>query len=168
MAQQRRRDDAFTQQQQDPERRRGLTMTHAVGAAHSTEARGRIGVDTIGADAAPPDRVDGDARENRRARYAELIASAQTEMDRLHDQIRGSGYAVLLTDATGAVLYQTCDSNVPEVGLERMGPGVAVRGVGEEVIAVLDAACVGSAATRASHLHMMALINLSAHIIEKC
>jgi transcriptional regulator of acetoin/glycerol metabolism len=142
-------------------------MTHAVGAGRLTDNRRRVSVDALGAEAAPHD-LEGDARENRRARYAELIAIAQAEMDRLHEQIRGSGYAVLLTDATGAVLYEKCDANVPSTALERMGPGVPVRGVGQEVIAVLDAACVGSAATRASHLHMMALINVSAHIIEKC
>jgi transcriptional regulator of acetoin/glycerol metabolism len=143
-------------------------MTQAVGAGRLSDGRGRIGADAFGADAARHDLIAGDARENRRARYAELIAIAQAEMDRLHEQIRGSGYAVLLTDATGAVLYEKFDSNLQNATLERMGPGVPVRGVGQEVIAVLDAACVGSSATRASHLHMMALINLSAHLIEKC
>ena len=143
-------------------------MTHAAEAGHLPESRRRVGADGFGTDTAPLDLIDGDARENRRARYAELIAIAQAEMDRLHEQIRGSGYAVLLTDTAGAVLYEKCDSNLSSATLERMGPGVPVRGVGQEIIAVLDAACVGSAATRASHLHMMALINLSAHIIEKC
>jgi len=145
-------------------------MAHAVGAGagHSTQSRRRIGVDAFAGEPAPADVMDVDARENRRARYAELIAIAQTEMDRLHDQIRGSGYAVLLTDATGAVLYEKLDPSMPDVALERMGPGVAVRGAAEEVIAVLDAACLASTATRASHLHMMALITMSAHIIEKC
>jgi sigma-54 dependent transcriptional regulator, acetoin dehydrogenase operon transcriptional activator AcoR len=73
-----------------------------------------------------------------------------------------------LADAAGAVLYEKFDSSMPNVPLERMGPGVAVRGAGEEVIAVLDAACLGSTATRAGHLHMMALISASAHFIEKC
>jgi transcriptional regulator of acetoin/glycerol metabolism len=127
-----------------------------------------MGVEPCGAGATAPDLVDGDARDNRRARYAELIAVAQTEMDRLHDQIRGSGYAVLLTDATGVVLYEMLDSSAPNVALERMGPGVPVRGAGQEVIALLDAACMPATATRASHLHMMALISLSAHLIEKC
>ncbi|HEY4873081.1 MAG TPA: sigma-54-dependent Fis family transcriptional regulator [Steroidobacteraceae bacterium] len=136
-------------------------MTHAVGADNSTQSRRGTG-------ATPLDLVDGDARENRRARYAELIAVAQTEMDRLHDQIRGSGYAVLLTDATGVVLYEKPDSSAPAVSLERMGPGVPVRGAGQEVIALLDAACMPATATRASHLHMMALISLSAQLIEKC
>src|SRR5580704_8304849 len=141
-------------------------MTHVVGAG--LHGRRRVGVDSFGADAVAPNLLDADARENRRARYAELIAIAQTELDRLHEQIRGSGYAVLLTDAAGAVLYEKSDSSVPNLALERMGPGVAIRGAGQEVIAVLDAACMPSTATRASHLHMMALISLSAHLIEKC
>src|ERR1700722_19003636 len=138
-------------------------MTHALGADKSAQGRRGIGVG-----ATPPDLMDGDARENRRARYAELIAVAQAEMDRLHDQIRGSGYAVVLTDATGVVLYEKPDASAPNVALERMGPGVPVRGAGQEVIALLDAACMPATATRASHLHMMALISLSAHLIEKC
>src|SRR3984957_20249824 len=136
-------------------------MTHAVGADNSTQSRRGTG-------ATPLDLVDGGARENGRATEAQLIAVAQTEMDRLHDQIRGSGYAVLLTDATGVVLYEKPDSSAPAVSLERMGPGVPVRGAGQEVIALLDAACMPATATRASHLHMMALISLSAHLIEKC
>ena len=142
-------------------------MTNAVGAADLVHGRRAVGVEPFSANAAA-DLVDADARENRRARYAELIAIAQTEMDRLHEQIRGSGYAVLLTDATGAVLYEKFDSSLPNVTLERMGPGVPVRGAGEEVFAVLDAACLPATATRASHLHMMALISVSAHLIEKC
>jgi transcriptional regulator of acetoin/glycerol metabolism len=141
-------------------------MTHVVGAG--LHGRRRVGVDTFGADAVAADLLDVDARDNRRARYAELIAIAQTEMDRLHEQIRGSGYAVVLTDAAGAVLYEKFDSGVPNLALERMGPGVPVRGAGQEILGVLDAACLPSTATRASHLHMMALISLSAHIIEKC
>ena len=143
-------------------------MTHAIGANNSALGRRAIGVEPYGAAVAPADLVDGDARENRRARYAELIAVAQTEMDRLHDQIRGSGYAVLLTDATGVLLYEKLDPSAPNAALERMGPGVPVRGAGQEVIALLDAACVPATATRASHLHMMALISVSAQLIEKC
>ncbi|HSY07911.1 MAG TPA: sigma-54-dependent Fis family transcriptional regulator [Steroidobacteraceae bacterium] len=140
-------------------------MTHAVGAGHGSRP---VGVDAFGGAAASAAEVEGGRRENHRARYAELIAIAQSEIDRLQEQIRGSGYAVLLTDAAGEVLYEKFDSSLPKVPLERMGPGVAVRGPGAEIVAVLDAACLAGTATRASHLHMLALINLSAHIIEKC
>src|SRR5476651_2674932 len=59
-------------------------------------------------------------------------------------------------------------SSVVNKALERMRSGVAIRGVGREVIAVLDAACEGSSATRASHLHMLALLSACAQLIEKC
>jgi sigma-54 dependent transcriptional regulator, acetoin dehydrogenase operon transcriptional activator AcoR len=143
-------------------------MTHALGAGNPAQGRRGPGVDAFGTAATSADLIDGDARDNRRARYAELIAVAQAEIDRLHEQIRGSGYAVLLTDSTGVVLYEKLDAKASNVALERMGPGVPVRGAGQEVIALLDAACVPQTATRASHLHMMALISLSAQLIEKC
>src|SRR5476651_1695513 len=143
-------------------------MTQAVGAGHFADGRRKAGVDALGAESARPDLVDAHLRDDRRARYAELIGIASAEMDRLHDQIRGSGYALMLFDVSGTLLYEKHAAAAPGAALERMGPGVPVRGAGQEVIAVLDAACVASAATRASHLHMMALISLSAHIIEKC
>src|ERR1700681_4146072 len=105
-----------------------LTMTHAVEAGHAARTRRTSGADTFGADGAPADLIDGERAANRRTRYCELIAIAQMEMDRLHEQIRGSGYAVVLTDALGAVLYEKLDSSTPDAPLERMGPGVAVRG----------------------------------------
>jgi transcriptional regulator of acetoin/glycerol metabolism len=142
-------------------------MTQAAGAGHFADGRRRAGVDGVAADVARPD-LDADLRDDRRARYAELIAIASAEMDRLHDQIRGSGYALVLADVSGTILYEKGATGVPGAPLERMGPGVPVRGAAQEVIAILDAACAGAAATRASHLHMMALISLSAHIIEKC
>jgi transcriptional regulator of acetoin/glycerol metabolism len=111
---------------------------------------------------------EGEAQENRRARFAELLSVAHAEIERLGEQIRGSGYALVLTDSLGALLYEKADSSTPGVPRERMGPGVAIRGAEEEVIAVLDAACAPASATRASHLHMMALITQAAHLIEKC
>jgi transcriptional regulator of acetoin/glycerol metabolism len=142
-------------------------MTQAIGAGHFADGKHRGGVDALGADAARPD-LDANLRDDRRARYADLIAIASAEMDRLHDQIRGSGYSLLLADISGTLLYEKAAMGPPGAQLERMGPGIPVRGAGQEVIAILDAACVASAATRASHLHMLALISLSAHIIEKC
>jgi transcriptional regulator of acetoin/glycerol metabolism len=108
------------------------------------------------------------ALENRRARHGELVAIASAEMDRLHDLIRGSGYALVLTDTDGAALYETRDASLLSMPLEPMRPGVQIRGAGREVVAVLDAACVAAAASRASHLHMMALLSTAAQLIEKC
>jgi transcriptional regulator of acetoin/glycerol metabolism len=45
---------------------------------------------------------------------------------------------------------------------------VPIRGPVDDVIAVLDASCIGSHDTRATQMHTMALVRLSAHIIEKC
>jgi transcriptional regulator of acetoin/glycerol metabolism len=142
-------------------------MTQAIGAGRFVDGRQRGAVDALG-DAERPDFIDTNLREDRRARYADLIAIASAEMDRLHDQIRGSGYALVLSDISGTLLYEKAATVPAGAQLERMGPGIPVRGAGQEVIAVLDAACVASSATRASHLHMLALISLSAHIIEKC
>ena len=139
-------------------------MTHAVEARHLHQAY----ADTFAAGAAPQNVVGADALENRRALSRSSSPSQLRRMDRLHEQIRGSGYALVLTDAHGAVLYEKQDASLVNKPLERMRSGVAIRGVGREVIAVLDAACVGSTATRASHLHMMALISACAHLIEKC
>src|SRR5471030_1569565 len=139
-------------------------MTHAVEARHLHRAY----ADALAPGSAPQNVLDADALENRRARYAQVVAIATFELDRLHAQIRGSGYALVLTDADGAVLYEKQDASLLNKPLERMRSGVAIRGVGREVIAVLDAACGGATATRASHLHMVALISACAHLIEKC
>jgi transcriptional regulator of acetoin/glycerol metabolism len=139
-------------------------MTYAVEARHLHRAY----ADSFAPGAAPKNVVGADVIENRRARFAQLIAIASPEMDRLYDQIRGSGYALVLTDADGALLYEKPDASLVSKALERMRSGVPIRGVGREVIAVLDAACEGSTATRASHLHMLALLSACAQVIEKC
>jgi sigma-54 dependent transcriptional regulator, acetoin dehydrogenase operon transcriptional activator AcoR len=142
-------------------------MTHASEARHLHDSQRRAYADAFAPGSAQA-VIDADALENRRARYAQLVSIATCEMDRLHEQIRGSGYALVLTDAHGAVLYQKLDADLEHKALEPMRPGVAIRGAAREVIAVLDAACVGAEATRASHLHMMALISTCARLIEKC
>ena len=136
-------------------------MTQAVGAGRPAEMTRRIGFKRLGVQ-------EGEAQENRRARFAQLISIAQAQIDLLGEQVRGSGYALLLIDGLGGLLYERVDSSTPGVPRERMGPGVAIRGPEEEVIAVLDAACAPASATRASHLHMMALLTQAAHLIEKC
>jgi sigma-54 dependent transcriptional regulator, acetoin dehydrogenase operon transcriptional activator AcoR len=143
-------------------------MTHASEAAHPTEGQRRTYVDAFAPGSAPPNVSDVGALENRRARHGELVAIAAAEMDRLHEQIRGSGYALMLTDTDGAVLYETRDASLLNKPLEAMRPGVPIRGAGREAIAMLEAACIASAASRASHLHMMALLSVSAQLVEKC
>src|SRR5581483_9361151 len=52
----------------------------------------------------PPARADQPGAA--RARSDELIAIAAREMDRLHEQIREAGCALLLTDSNGAILHE--------------------------------------------------------------
>ncbi|MFT4045168.1 MAG: hypothetical protein QM661_00555 [Solimonas sp.] len=48
-------------------------------------------------------------RGSSKARHDELVDIARAEMDALYDQISGSGYALLLTDANGVILNEKAD-----------------------------------------------------------
>src|ERR1700741_1674661 len=50
-----------------------------------------------------PDSNDPRAPADRRGQYHHLVGIASNETDRLYDQIAGSGYALLLTDAAGII-----------------------------------------------------------------
>jgi transcriptional regulator of acetoin/glycerol metabolism len=165
-------------------------------------------------DPARPDApmvIEARALADRREQYADLMQIGTAEVDRLYDQISGSGYALLLTDASGIILYEKVDPTLKDVfrgaglvpgadwseksrGTNGMGTclaegkpvtvhrndhfythhigltcfGVPIRGPVDDLIAVLDASCIGSHDTRATQTHTMALVRLSAHIIEKC
>jgi len=157
-----------------------------------------------------PNVIDTRALADRRAQYSDLVRIASAEIDRLYEQIAGSGYALVLTDATGIILYEKVDPTLKDLfrgagivpgadwseksrGTNGMGTclaerkpvtvhrndhfythhigltcfGVPIRGPVDDLVAVLDASCVG-AHDRGMHTHTMALVNLSAHIIEKC
>jgi len=143
-------------------------MTHPVEAAHLSDSPHRSHADAFAQRAPVPGSADAGTLENRRARHGELVAIAAAEMDRLHDQIRGSGYALVLTDTEGASLYETLDATLINKPLEPIRAAVAIRTAAREVSAHLDGVCLASAASRASHLHMAALIGATARIIEKC
>jgi transcriptional regulator of acetoin/glycerol metabolism len=158
-----------------------------------------------------PNIIDTRALADRRDQFAELVRIATAEIDRLYDQISGSGYALLLTDASGIILYEKVDPTLREIfrgaglvpgadwseksrGTNGMGTclaerkpvtvhrndhfythhigltcfGVPIRGPVDDLIAVLDASCIGAHDTRSTQMHTMALVRLSAHIIEKC
>ncbi|MEJ0036522.1 MAG: sigma-54-dependent Fis family transcriptional regulator [Gammaproteobacteria bacterium] len=158
-----------------------------------------------------PHIIDTRALASRRELYADLIAIATAEIDRLYDQISGSGYALVLTDASGVILYEKADPALKDVfrtaglvpgadwsersrGTNGMGTclaerrpvtvhrndhfyahhigltcfGVPIRGPVDELIAVIDASCIGGQDVRGTQTHTMALVRLSAHIIEKC
>ena len=53
----------------------------------------------------------GDLR-GRQVQHEQLIQIASAEMDSLYDQICGSGYALLLTDASGVILCEKIDSTL--------------------------------------------------------
>jgi transcriptional regulator of acetoin/glycerol metabolism len=157
-----------------------------------------------------PHIIDTRALANRREQYADLVTIATAEIDRLYDQISGSGYALLLTDASGIILYERADPSLKDIfrvaglvpgadwseksrGTNGMGTclaerrpvavhrndhfyahhigltcfGVPIRGPADELIAVLDASCIGGQDVRGTQTHTMALVRLSAHIIEK-
>ena len=158
-----------------------------------------------------PNIIDTRALADRREQYHDLVRIASAEVDRLYDQIAGSGYALLLTDASGIILYEKVDPTLRDLfrgaglvpgadwseksrGTNGMGTclaerkpvtvhrndhfythhigltcfGVPIRGPEDDLIAVLDASCVGAHDARNTQMHTMALVRLSAHIIEKC
>jgi transcriptional regulator of acetoin/glycerol metabolism len=143
--------------------------------------------------------------------HEELLGVARAEMDLLYDQIAGSGYALLLTDASGVILCQKVDPTLERLfngagllpgadwserseGTNGIGTALAesrpvtihrdehfssyhiglscsgalIRDPFDEVVAVLDASCVGTHDTHTSQMHTMALVNMSAQVIEKC
>jgi sigma-54 dependent transcriptional regulator, acetoin dehydrogenase operon transcriptional activator AcoR len=152
----------------------------------------------------------GDLR-GRQVQHEQLIQIASAEMDSLYDQIAGSGYALLLTDASGVILCEKIDSTLKSLfrsagllvgadwselheGTNGIGTCISVdrpvtvhrtehfraRHIGlscsgapvhdpsGSLLAVLDASTVDARDTRGSQAHTMALVNLSAQLIEKC
>jgi transcriptional regulator of acetoin/glycerol metabolism len=152
----------------------------------------------------------GDLRE-RQVQHEQLIQIASAEMDSLYEQISGSGYALLLTDASGIILCEKIDPTLRSLfrsaglligadwselheGTNGIGTCISVdrpvtvhrsehfrtRHIGlscsgapihdpsGSLLAVLDASTVDARDTRASQAHTMALVNLSAQLIEKC
>lgn len=161
--------------------------------------------------ASDPTVIDTATLQERLQQNEELISVATAEMDLLYEQISGSGYALLLTDASGVILCEKVDPTLRRMfrnaglitGADWSERSEGTNGIGtciaerravtvhrdehfnsrhialscsgalihdptDEVIAVLDASCVSSHDSRASQLHTMALVNLSAHVIEKC
>ena len=147
----------------------------------------------------------------RQVQHEQLIQIASAEMDSLYDQISGSGYALLLTDASGVILCEKIDSTLKSLfrsaglligadwselheGTNGIGTCITVdrpvtvhrtehfraRHIGLScsgapihdpsgcLLAVLDASTVDARDTRASQAHTMALVNMSAQLIEKC
>jgi len=152
----------------------------------------------------------GDLR-GRQVQHEQLIQIASAEMDSLYEQIRGSGYALLLTDASGVILCEKIDATLKGLfrsaglligadwselheGTNGIGTcisvdrpvtvhrsehfrashiglscsGAPIHDPAGALLAVLDASTVDARGTRASQAHTMALVNMSAQLIEKC
>jgi transcriptional regulator of acetoin/glycerol metabolism len=158
-----------------------------------------------------PTVLDHRRIKDLQSEHEDLVQIARAEMDSLYEQIAGSGYALLLADTRGVILWEKVDPNLKRmfdtagliIGAEWSEEREGTNGIGTcatearpitihqsdhfrsrhaglscsaapihdssgQVIAVLDASCVNAAGTRESQLHTIALVNLSARLIEKC
>lgn len=159
----------------------------------------------------PAPVLDAHVLKDLRERHAELVQIASAEIDWLYEHIAGSGYALLLTDASGIILYEKAEPTLAKtfhssgllIGADWSESSQGTNGMGtciaearavtvhlEEhfhgchiglscsaapicdpsgsLLAVLDASTLDARATRVSQAHTMALVNLSARLIEKC
>jgi len=155
--------------------------------------------------------LDAHVLNEYRGRHEHLIQVASAEIDWLYDHIAVSGCALLLTDASGIVLYEKADPSILHTfraaglqlgadwselrqGTNGMGTCIAenrpiivhrsehfnARYIGLSctaapihdpdgtLVAVLDASTLNPQGTRDAQAHIMALVHLSAKLIEKC
>lgn len=158
-----------------------------------------------------PTVIDAAQLAERLVQHADLLQIASAEIDWLYEHIAGSGYALVLTDASGIVLYEKTDATLVDVfrsaglmigadwserqeGTNGIGTciaenrpvivyreehfrschiglscsGAPIRDHAGKLVAVLDASTLNARDTRASLAHTMALVSLSAQLIEKC
>ncbi|MBL8270050.1 sigma-54-dependent Fis family transcriptional regulator [Steroidobacter sp.] len=158
-----------------------------------------------------PTVIDAAVLAERLVQHADLLQIAAAEIDWLYEHIAGSGYALVLTDAAGIVLYEKTDATLVDVfrsagltigadwserqeGTNGIGTciaenrpvivyreehfrschiglscsGAPIRDPSGKLLAVLDASTLNARDTRASLAHTMALVSLSAQLIEKC
>ncbi|HEX4973651.1 MAG TPA: sigma-54-dependent Fis family transcriptional regulator [Steroidobacteraceae bacterium] len=158
-----------------------------------------------------PTIVDASMLKQRRGQHDELLQVASAEIDWLYEYIAESGYALVLTDATGIVLYEKTDATLANTfrasglvsgadwserreGTNGIGTCIAesrpiivhreehfrsshigltcfgspIRDPAGALVAVLDASTLNARDPRAGFGHTMALVNMSARLIEKC
>ena len=158
-----------------------------------------------------PTIVDATALADRLGHHAELLHVASAEIDWLYEYIAESGYALILTDASGIVLYERTDATLANTfrasglmtgadwserreGTNGIGTCIAesrpvivhreehfrsshigltcfgspIRDPAGALVAVLDASTLNARDPRAGFGHTMALVNMSARLIEKC
>jgi transcriptional regulator of acetoin/glycerol metabolism len=154
--------------------------------------------------------LDAALLAGRREQFADLVQIASAEIDWLYDYIAKSGYALVLTDASGVVLYEKTDATLASTfrkaglicgadwserreGTNGIGTciaenqsvtvhlgehfrschiglscsGAPIRDPAGSLVAVLDASTLSAQSTRASVAHTMALVSMSARLIEK-
>ncbi|HXS92432.1 MAG TPA: sigma-54-dependent Fis family transcriptional regulator [Steroidobacteraceae bacterium] len=154
--------------------------------------------------------VDAAMLAERREQHDELLQVASAEIDWLYEYIAESGYALILTDATGIVLYEKTDATLASTfrssglvtgadwserrqGTNGIGTCIAesrpiivhreehfrsshigltcfgspIRDPAGALVAVLDASTLNARDPRAGFGHTMALVNMSARLIEK-
>ncbi|WP_374440618.1 sigma-54-dependent Fis family transcriptional regulator [Pseudomonas panipatensis] len=159
----------------------------------------------------PPAVLEHARMLEHRERLQQVLEIASGEMTSLHQQLAGSGHAVLLTDARGIIL--NCVSAAAErssfeqaglwLGADWSEAREGTNGIGTclverqaltihrdehfrsrhtgltcsaspvfdpqgELLAVLDVSSARRDASRQSQFHTMALVNLSAKMIERC
>jgi transcriptional regulator of acetoin/glycerol metabolism len=157
-----------------------------------------------------PTVIDAAALSARREQHAELLRIASAEIDWLYEYIAESGHALILTDATGVVLYEKSDAALASTfrgaglmaganwserceGTNGIGTCIAekspvivrreehyrsshigltcfgspIRDASGSLVAVLDASTLNALESSAGLGHTMALVNMSARLIEK-
>ena len=157
-----------------------------------------------------PSVLDAASLARRREQSADLVQIASAEIDWLYDYIAKSGYALVLTDASGVVLYEKTDATLADTfrkaglmcgadwserreGTNGIGTciaenqavtvhlgehfrschiglscsGAPIRDPSGSLVAVLDASTLSAQTMRTGVAHTMALVNLSARLIEK-
>lgn len=146
-----------------------------------------------------------------RDELGDVVSIARAEMENLAAQISGSGYALLLTDARGVILYNRIEEQLRKSyraaglwdGADWSESRQGTNGIGTciveqrpltvhcadhfasrnatiscsaapirnslgDLLAVLDASSVQCEGTRGGQTHTMALVGMSARLIEKC
>jgi len=157
-----------------------------------------------------PSVIDASSLVHRRQQYADLVQIASAEIDWLYDYVANSGYALVLSDASGVILYERTDATLTKTfhdaglmcgadwserreGTNGIGTciaedqpvtvhlgehfrachtglsccGAPIRDSSGRLIAVLDASTPQVQSARGGVAHTMALVNLSARVIEK-
>jgi len=159
----------------------------------------------------PAKVLDACTLRSLQEQHEALVHIAAAEIDWLYEHIAGSGYALLLTDANGIILYEKSEPTLVKTfhsaglmaGADWSEPSQGTNGMGTCIVekravtvhlnehfhgchiglscsaapiydpsgallAVLDASTMDARNTSISQAHTMALVSLSARLIEKC